>query len=112
MLVALPFTAALLLRPDVDVNRSEQRPALHAELNWDALADCESGGDWHVNTGNGYYGGVQFSESTWVSNHGLRFAARPDLATEAEQITVATQLYDERGAAPWPVCGWHLRDAA
>jgi resuscitation-promoting factor RpfB len=77
-------------------------------LNWAGVANCESGGNWHDNTGNGYYGGLQFSYSTWLSNGGGKYAARADLATEAEQIDIATKLYDSRGSSPWPVCGRYL----
>lgn len=59
---------------------------------WDRIAKCESGGNWHINTGNGYYGGLQFAQGTWVSNGGLQFAPRADLATREEQITVANRL--------------------
>jgi resuscitation-promoting factor RpfB len=77
-------------------------------LDWDAVAQCESGGNWAINTGNGYYGGLQFSASTWISNGGGAYAARADLASKAEQIAIATKLYDARGSAPWPVCGKYL----
>ncbi|SDI98272.1 Uncharacterized conserved protein YabE, contains G5 and tandem DUF348 domains [Frankineae bacterium MT45] len=77
-------------------------------LNWDALAMCESSGNWSINTGNGYYGGLQFNLSTWLSYGGGAYAARPDLATKAQQIAVATVLYNARGRAPWPYCGQFL----
>jgi hypothetical protein len=77
-------------------------------LNWDGVAACESGGDWHINTGNGFYGGVQFDYGTWLAYGGGEFAPRADLATKAEQIIVATRLYDARGSQPWPVCGANL----
>jgi hypothetical protein len=77
-------------------------------LNWDGVANCESGGNWHDNTGNGYYGGLQFSYSTWLSNGGGAYASRADLATKAEQIAIATKLYRSRGSSPWPVCGRYL----
>jgi uncharacterized protein YabE (DUF348 family) len=77
-------------------------------LNWDAVAACESGGNWHINTGNGYYGGLQFDSGTWLSNGGGAYAPRADLATREQQIAVATRLYNARGASPWPVCGQRL----
>ncbi|HET8583731.1 MAG TPA: transglycosylase family protein, partial [Jatrophihabitans sp.] len=77
-------------------------------LNWDAVAQCESGGNWHINTGNGFYGGLQFDYGTWLAYGGGAYAPRADLASEAEQITVATRLYDARGSSPWPVCGANL----
>jgi nucleoid-associated protein YgaU len=75
---------------------------------WDRLAKCESGGNWSINTGNGYYGGLQFSGGTWRSNGGGRFAPRADLATKAEQIAIAERLLDARGWAPWPACARRL----
>jgi uncharacterized protein YabE (DUF348 family) len=77
-------------------------------LNWDAVAQCESGGNWHINTGNGFYGGLQFDYSTWLSNGGGQYAARADLASREQQIVVATRLYNARGSSPWPVCGAYL----
>ena len=72
---------------------------------WDAIARCEAGGNWAINTGNGYYGGVQFDQGTWERNGGLRFAPRADLATREEQIAIAEVVRAARGFAPWPVCG-------
>jgi uncharacterized protein YabE (DUF348 family) len=77
-------------------------------LNWDAVAACESGGNWHINTGNGFYGGLQFDFGTWLSNGGGAFAPRADLASREQQIAVATRLYNARGSSPWPVCGARL----
>jgi uncharacterized protein YabE (DUF348 family) len=77
-------------------------------LNWDGVAKCESNNHWNDNTGHGYYGGLQFSASTWLSNGGGAYAPRADLATREQQIAVATVLYNARGSAPWPVCGKYL----
>lgn len=71
---------------------------------WDTLAACESGGNWHTNTGNGYYGGVQESLSFWRSFGGLRFTARPDLATREQQIAVAERGLAAQGWGAWPTC--------
>jgi nucleoid-associated protein YgaU len=71
---------------------------------WDNVARCESGGNWHINTGNGYYGGLQFSYSTWLNHGGGQFASRADLATKAEQITVAERVLRTQGWGAWPVC--------
>lgn len=68
---------------------------------WDRIAKCESGGNWSINTGNGYYGGLQFSLATWRSVKGTDFAAYPHQASRAEQITVANRLYAQRGLQPW-----------
>ena len=85
------------------------QPAVSANgLNWDAVAACESGGNWHINTGNGFYGGLQFDQGTWASNGGLAYAPRADLATREQQIAVANRLYAARGSSPWPVCGANL----
>jgi hypothetical protein len=71
---------------------------------WDDLARCESGGNWAINTGNGYYGGLQFSLGTWQQYGGAEFAAYPHQATREEQIIVAERLRAVRGYAPWPAC--------
>jgi len=68
---------------------------------WDRIAQCESGGNWHINTGNGYYGGLQFDYSSWLANGGDDFAPRADLASRAEQITVANRYYAKAGLGPW-----------
>ncbi len=66
---------------------------------WDQIAVCESTSDWSINTGNGYYGGLQFSLSTWKMYGGTSFASRPDLASRGEQITIANKVYDTEGGA-------------
>ena len=71
---------------------------------WDAIAGCEAGGNWAINTGNGYYGGVQFDQGTWERNGGLRFAPRADMATREEQIAVAEVTRERQGWGAWPVC--------
>lgn len=71
---------------------------------WDALAQCESGGNWAINTGNGYYGGLQFNLGTWQGYGGGEFAAYPHEATREQQITVAERLRAARGYQPWPAC--------
>src|SRR5215467_6423736 len=71
---------------------------------WDKVAACESGGNWAINTGNGYYGGLQFSASTWAAYGGRSFASQANLATKAAQITVAERVLTSQGAGAWPVC--------
>jgi resuscitation-promoting factor RpfB len=71
---------------------------------WDAISRCEAGGNWAINTGNGYYGGVQFDQNTWERNGGLRFAARADLASREEQIAIAEVTRARQGWGAWPVC--------
>ena len=75
---------------------------------WDALAKCESGGNWSINTGNGYYGGLQFALGTWQGYGGGEFAEYPHEATREEQITVAERLHAARGFQPWPACSAKL----
>jgi uncharacterized protein YabE (DUF348 family) len=72
---------------------------------WDRIAQCESGGNWAINTGNGYYGGLQFDSQTWLGNGGGQYAARADLASRTQQIAVANTVYAQRGLAPWG-CAW------
>jgi nucleoid-associated protein YgaU len=79
---------------------------------WDAVARCESGGNWSINTGNGFYGGLQFTNSTWAAYGGTAYAARADLATKAQQIAVAEKVLAGQGKGAWPVCGTGLTSAA
>ncbi|MDT3727845.1 transglycosylase family protein [Streptomyces sp. DSM 41972] len=72
---------------------------------WDRIARCESGGDWHINTGNGYYGGLQFSASTWSAFGGTVYAPTADRASKAQQIEIATKVQRAQGWNAWPVCG-------
>jgi hypothetical protein len=76
--------------------------------NWDAVAACESGGNWATNTGNGYYGGLQFSQSTWDAFGGGAYASRADLASKSAQIAVAEKVLAGQGAGAWPHCGSRL----
>ncbi|MGW1467250.1 peptidoglycan DD-metalloendopeptidase family protein [Streptomyces sp. NPDC002308] len=71
---------------------------------WEKVAACESTNNWHINTGNGYYGGLQFSGSTWAAYGGSAFAARADLATKDQQIAIAEKVLDGQGPGAWPVC--------
>ncbi|KPI22888.1 Transglycosylase-like domain protein, partial [Actinobacteria bacterium OV450] len=74
------------------------------EWPWDCVADCESSGRWAVNTGNGFYGGLQFWQPTWEEHGGLAFAARADLASREQQIRVAQDVVASQGWDAWPVC--------
>ncbi|MFD9795338.1 transglycosylase family protein [Streptomyces sp. NPDC059070] len=71
---------------------------------WDRIAQCESGGNWHINTGNGYYGGLQFSAGSWRAHGGGAYASTADRASRAQQIAVATRLQRSQGWGAWPVC--------
>jgi uncharacterized protein YabE (DUF348 family) len=75
---------------------------------WDSLAKCEAGGNWAINTGNGFYGGVQFDQNTWERSGGLRYAARADLATREEQIAIAEVTRARQGWGAWPVCSGRI----
>ncbi|WBB58918.1 transglycosylase family protein [Streptomyces sp. WMMC500] len=72
---------------------------------WERVAACESGGEWATNTGNGYFGGVQFSQSSWEAAGGRSYAPRADLASKQQQIAVAERLLSMQGPGAWPACG-------
>jgi len=76
-----------------------------SSVNWDAIAQCESGGNWSISTGNGYYGGLQFSRSTWLANGGGKYASTANRASRSEQIRIAENVLDGAGLGAWPVCG-------
>jgi LysM repeat protein len=82
---------------------TQAAPAYYASDGsvWDRIAACESGGNWAINTGNGYYGGLQFTLQTWAGAGGLAYAPRADLATRDQQIAIASKL----SLSNWPVCG-------
>ncbi|MFE1978863.1 transglycosylase family protein [Streptomyces hygroscopicus] len=75
---------------------------------WDQVAQCESGGNWSINTGNGYYGGLQFSSSTWAAYGGTAFAPTADKASKSQQIQIAEKVLASQGKGAWPVCGTGL----
>lgn len=76
--------------------------AYAAGMDWDAVAQCESGGNWRSDTGNGFYGGLQFKQSTWVENGGV---GNPASASRAQQIAVANRVLTAQGPEAWPKCG-------
>ncbi len=82
-----------------------QAPAAFAQSDWDRLAECESNGNWSINTGNGYYGGLQFSQSSWQAAGG---SGMPHQASKAEQIRVAENLLSMQGWGAWPSCSAQL----
>ncbi|GAB2684150.1 hypothetical protein GCM10027070_24840 [Barrientosiimonas humi] len=96
-------------RPTPTQTEEPQEPTsglnLARSAMWDRIAQCESTGNWSINTGNGYYGGLQFDIRTWLGAGGGDFAPRADLASRAEQITVANRVYAERGLQPWGCAG-------
>jgi hypothetical protein len=78
---------------------------------WDQVASCESGGNWSINTGNGYQGGLQFSQGTWASHGGGDYAPSAQLASRDQQITIAERVLANQGRGAWPVCGHGLSGA-
>ena len=80
-------------------------PASSGGANWSAIAACESGGNWSTNTGNGFYGGLQFTEGTWLANGGGQYASSANLASPSQQIAVAQNVLASQGIGAWPVCG-------
>lgn len=85
-------------------NTGAKAPAMSNEAMWDAIAQCEATGNWSINTGNGYYGGLQFDIQTWLGNGGGAYAPNASLATKAQQIAIANKVFAERGLQPWG-CG-------
>ena len=89
-------------------SRAPRCPTVSNGATWDALARCEAGGNWAINTGNGFYGGVQFDQNTWERNGGLRYAPRADLATREEQIAIAEVTRARQGWGAWPTCSGRI----
>lgn len=83
-------------------------PPVTNGAQWDALARCESTGNWAINTGNGFFGGVQFDQNTWERQGGLRYAPRADLATREEQIAIAEVTRARQGWGAWPTCSGRI----
>jgi hypothetical protein len=85
-------------------------PSMSPQSNatWDRLAQCESTQNWDTNTGNGYYGGVQFDQKTWKRYGGTEYAPRADQASREEQIAVAKKVQDQQGWNAWPTCSEKL----
>lgn len=104
-----PGTAESFQIPAPPNPESETPPA--AAHDWSGVAECESGNTWDINTGNGYYGGLQFAQSTWEEYGGLQFAPRADLATPEQQIAIAENVLAGQGVGAWPVCGQYLDTA-
>ena len=100
-----PVDAEVLVGTKTATNTGAAAPASTSGINWDAVAQCESGGNWAINTGNGFYGGLQFTSGTWASNGGTAYAPRADLATKAQQIATAENVLRTQGIGAWPTCG-------
>ncbi|MFZ1164470.1 transglycosylase family protein, partial [Mycobacterium sp.] len=82
------------------------------DSEWDRVAACESGGNWAINTGNGYHGGLQFSQGTWASHGGSEYASSANQASRDQQIAVAERVLATQGRGAWPVCGRGLSGAS
>ena len=95
-------------KPRPVVRTAPAAPVSTGSHNWDAVAACESGGNWSINTGNGFYGGLQFTISTWDAYGGQAYAPRADLASRDAQISVAERVLAAQGPGAWPVCGANL----
>jgi uncharacterized protein YabE (DUF348 family) len=95
---AQPKTVRKGAKPGTEV------PPVRDGAIWDALARCESTGNWAINTGNGYYGGIQFDQNTWERQGGLKYAPRADMATREEQIAIAEVTRARQGWGAWPTC--------
>ncbi|MFE0173872.1 transglycosylase family protein [Streptomyces sp. NPDC059002] len=107
--VALPGTSASAAPPPLPGAASATYDCSLTKGPWHCLAQCESSGRWHVNTGNDYYGGLQFWQPTWEEHGGLKYAPRADLATREEQIKVAEAVLRTQGWEAWPVCSKEVR---
>lgn len=98
----LPASTTPSYTPSYTYSAPKAAPVSYTSgTSWDAIAACESGGNWAINTGNGYYGGLQFTQATWAGAGGLAYAPRADLATPEQQIAIASKL----SLSNWPVCG-------
>ncbi|WP_104042947.1 resuscitation-promoting factor [Arthrobacter sp. ZGTC412] len=96
---------ALAPAAKASANTGAAAPAMMNEAMWDKIAQCEAGGNWSINTGNGYYGGLQFDIQTWLGSGGGTYAPNASLASKAQQIDIANRVYAQRGLQPWG-CGW------
>jgi LysM repeat protein len=100
---AVLVTGALVAVPVAGLVTATSASAADSST-WDAVANCESSGDWSANPGNGFYGGLQFTPSTWAAFGGTAYAASADQASEGQQIAVAEQVLASQGPGAWPVC--------
>ena len=101
-------TAAAVLLAAGTLNLAAEGTAGASGGAWDRLAGCESGGNWHIDTGNGFTGGLQFTDSTWRSFGGGAYAARASRATREQQIHVAQRVLARQGWGAWPACSHSL----
>jgi hypothetical protein len=99
-LVGVAAAGAVIAAPIVVASPAQAA----SSSTWSRLAQCESGGRWSINTGNGYYGGLQFSRSTWKAFGGTRYASTANRASRSEQIIIAEKVLDAQGWGAWPSC--------
>lgn len=102
ILARIGIAAATITAPLVFPAPAKADPA--REKLWDRVAMCESGGNWNANTGNGYYGGLQFTRSTWNSFGGRAYARTANYATRSQQIDIAEKVLHVQGWDAWPAC--------
>ncbi|MEV4332778.1 transglycosylase family protein [Streptomyces sp. NPDC049597] len=104
--VAVSASLALLCAaPGARADAARGMVPMGPRVDWNAIALCESSGNWHANTGNGHYGGLQFTQSSWRAAGGLKYAPRADLATRSEQIATAKRLARIQGMGAWTCAG-------
>ncbi len=104
--LSAPVTEVVVVGTKDRPASTSSEPAVGDTSKWDRIAECESGGNWSINSGNGYYGGLQFSKGTWDAYGGEQYAAYPHQASKAQQIAIAEKVRDaEGGYGAWPVCG-------
>ena len=103
-LLGLGAVGAVIVAPLAGVGAAQAADG----STWDALAGCESGGNWSINTGNGYYGGLQFSQGTWEAHGGGEYAGRADQASRSQQIAIAERVLSTQGWGAWPACSAKL----
>ena len=94
--------------PEAAGGNTVAAPGLADSSVWDALAQCESSGNWSINTGNGLYGGLQLDRGAWLSNGGAAYAPLPSDATRQQQILIAEKVRADRGFSPWSSCARKL----
>ncbi len=104
-LISSALATAAITAPIVAVTAPADAAPARA---WNRLAQCESGGRWHINTGNGYYGGLQISVATWRGYGGRHFARTPSRASKAAQIRIGERIKHGQGWRAWPACSARL----
>lgn len=97
MLSVIAIAGATIMIPSTIASAAPQS-------KWDRLAQCESSGNWHINTGNGFHGGLQFTHSTWLAYGGGKYAYQANWASKSQQINIAERVLDSQGPGAWPHC--------